>query len=90
KDKRIISFGRAAGSSVRITDIDASGAQVSFGASRIGWISPLWHGTDLGRTISYGSPQALWVTAAHWIYLAIWLFVGLNVAYRQTAKRLAA
>ncbi|MFM6940170.1 MAG: ABC transporter permease, partial [Rhodoluna sp.] len=23
----------------------------------IGWISPLWHGTDLGRTISYGSPQ---------------------------------
>jgi lipooligosaccharide transport system permease protein len=56
----------------------------------VGWISPLWHGTDLGRTISYGSPQQGWITISHWIYLAIWLGVGLNLAYRQTAKRLAA
>ena len=56
----------------------------------VGWISPLWHGTDLGRTISYGSPQQGWITISHWIYLAIWLAVGLNLAYRQTAKRLAA
>jgi lipooligosaccharide transport system permease protein len=56
----------------------------------VGWISPLWHGTDLGRTISYGSPQQGWVTISHWVYLALWLAVGLNLAYRQTAKRLAA
>jgi lipooligosaccharide transport system permease protein len=56
----------------------------------VGWISPLWHGTDLGRTISYGSPQQGWITISHWIYLAIWLAVGLYLAYRQTAKRLAA
>ena len=56
----------------------------------VGWISPLWHGTDLGRTISYGSPQQGWITISHWIYLALWLVVGLNLAYRQTAKRLAA
>lgn len=56
----------------------------------VGWISPLWHGTDLGRTISYGAPQQAWVTIAHWFYLAVWLGVGLVLAYRQTEKRLAA
>lgn len=56
----------------------------------VGWISPLWHGTDLGRIISYGSPQQGWVTISHWVYLALWLVIGLNLAYRQTAKRLAA
>jgi lipooligosaccharide transport system permease protein len=56
----------------------------------VGWISPLWHGTDLGRTISYGSPQLPWVTIFHWVYLAIWLAVGLSLAYRQVAKRLSA
>jgi lipooligosaccharide transport system permease protein len=56
----------------------------------VGWISPLWHGTDLGRTLSYGSPQAPFVTAAHWLYLAAWIIVGLVLSYRQTAKRLAA
>jgi lipooligosaccharide transport system permease protein len=56
----------------------------------VGWISPLWHGTDLGRVISYGSPQQGWVLASHWIYLAIWLVVGLGLAYRQVTRRLAA
>jgi lipooligosaccharide transport system permease protein len=56
----------------------------------VGWISPLWHGTDLGRTISYGSPQQPWVTMFHWVYLASWLAVGLAFAYRQVAKRLSA
>lgn len=56
----------------------------------VGWISPLWHGTDLGRVISYGSPQQGWVLASHWIYLAVWLFVGLGLAYRQVTRRLAA
>jgi UDP-N-acetylmuramate--alanine ligase len=31
QDKRIISFGRAAGSTVQLIDVDASGARVSFG-----------------------------------------------------------
>ena len=56
----------------------------------VGWISPLWHGTDLGRVISYGSPQQVWIVASHWIYLGIWTVVGLGLAYRQVAKRLAA
>lgn len=56
----------------------------------IGWISPLWHGTDLGRVISYGSPQQGWITIAHWLYLALWLAVGLKFGYRKMAMRLAA
>jgi lipooligosaccharide transport system permease protein len=56
----------------------------------VGWISPLWHGTDLGRVISYGSPQQGWVVLSHWIYLSLWLAVGLTLAYRQVTKRLAA
>lgn len=56
----------------------------------VGWISPLWHGTDLGRVISYGSPQQGWIVISHWLYLATWLVVGLTLAYRQVSKRLAA
>lgn len=56
----------------------------------VGWISPLWHGTDLGRVISYGSPQQVWVVVSHWVYLSVWLVVGLTLAYRQVSKRLAA
>jgi lipooligosaccharide transport system permease protein len=56
----------------------------------VGWISPLWHGTDLGRVISYGSPQQGWIVISHWIYLVTWLLVGLTLAYRQVSKRLAA
>jgi lipooligosaccharide transport system permease protein len=56
----------------------------------VGWISPLWHGTDLGRVISYGSSQQAWVVVSHWLYLALWLVVGLFLAYRQVSKRLAA
>lgn len=56
----------------------------------VGWISPLWHGTDLGRVISYGSPQQGWIVFSHWIYLATWVVVGLTLAYRQVSRRLAA
>jgi lipooligosaccharide transport system permease protein len=56
----------------------------------VGWISPLWHGTDLGRVISYGSPQQGWIVASHWVYLALWVVVGLGLAYRQVSRRLAA
>ncbi len=55
-----------------------------------GWISPLWHATDLGRVISYGSPQQSWVVISHWVYLSIWIVVGLGLGYRQVSKRLAA
>jgi lipooligosaccharide transport system permease protein len=56
----------------------------------IGWISPLWHGTDLGRILSYNHPQQGWVVASHWIYLAVWAAVGMTLAARKISQRLAA
>lgn len=35
----------------------------------IGWISPLWHGTELGRVASYGAIEPLWLSVVHVAYL---------------------
>jgi len=41
----------------------------------IGWISPLWHGTQLGRDVSYGQVEPGWLIAVHIIYpLALCIF----------------
>ena len=34
----------------------------------IGWISPLWHGTELGRVVSYGAVEPGWLTLVHVLY----------------------
>jgi lipooligosaccharide transport system permease protein len=34
----------------------------------IGWISPLWHGTELGRVVSYGAVEPCWLTLVHVLY----------------------
>jgi len=54
----------------------------------IGWISPLWHGTELGRVFSYGMPEPAWLTVVHVLYLAAWLAFGWLMARRVTARRL--
>ena len=35
----------------------------------IGWISPLWHGTELGRVLAYGLAEPLWLSVVHVVYL---------------------
>ena len=55
----------------------------------IGWISPLWHATELGRHLTYGhviSPTMVWV---HFIFLGSMLATGLFFSGRIFAKRLA-
>jgi lipooligosaccharide transport system permease protein len=55
----------------------------------IGWISPLWHATELGRHLTYGhaiSPTMIWV---HFIFLGIMLVLGLFFSARIFTKRLA-
>jgi lipooligosaccharide transport system permease protein len=55
----------------------------------IGWISPLWHATELGRNLSYGmpvEPVMLWV---HIGYLAIMGVVGMALVYPKLAERLS-
>lgn len=55
----------------------------------IGWISPLWHATELGRYLTYGhaiTPTMMWV---HFLLLVTMLVVGLYLSARLFTKRLA-
>ena len=35
----------------------------------IGWVSPLWHGNELGRVLAYGLNEPGWLTVVHCVYL---------------------
>lgn len=56
----------------------------------IGWISPVWHATDLGRALSYGADVPLWLMIVHLIVPLAFGAVGLLTAYPQFEKRLSA
>ena len=43
-------------------------SQMPFFLQWIGWISPLWHGTELGRVVSYGAVEPGWLTLVHVLY----------------------
>ena len=55
----------------------------------IGWISPLWHSTELGRVLSYGSPEPSSLTAVHLAYLLLLAAGGMVLAGRNFTRRLA-
>ncbi|MEY4262959.1 MAG: hypothetical protein RLY88_667 [Actinomycetota bacterium] len=54
----------------------------------IGWISPVWHATNLGRVLSYGLPIEPWLFAIHVAYLSAMFIGGSFMATRIFAKRL--
>jgi lipooligosaccharide transport system permease protein len=54
----------------------------------IGWISPLWHGTELGRVVSYGLAEPIWLTAAHVLFLVVIAIVGWRLTQRVVTRRL--
>jgi len=54
----------------------------------IGWLSPVWHGTELARVANYGrelAPGMVWV---HLAYLGGLVAVGLTLANRNYRRRL--
>jgi lipooligosaccharide transport system permease protein len=55
----------------------------------IGWISPLWHATELGRWISYGAELSPAMVALHFGYLIALTVVGYVFARRLFETRLA-
>ena len=55
----------------------------------IGWISPLWHATDLGRFLTYGHEISTTTLIFHLVYMFALLVVGLYFAFRNYTKRLA-
>ena len=58
------------------------------GLQWIGWISPLWHATELGRWISYGSPITGGMFLIHIGYLLALMAGGLYFVYNRYAWRL--
>ena len=54
----------------------------------IGWISPLWHATELGRWLTYGSEISTQMLFVHFIFLNSILVVGLIASRRIFTGRL--
>jgi len=55
----------------------------------LGWISPLWHATELGRYLTYGHVISSPVMWAHFVILATMLVGGLYFSARIFTRRLA-
>lgn len=54
----------------------------------IGWISPIWHGTELGRVISYGYQEPPLLTGAHVLFLLGLAVLGWILSRQQFARRM--
>jgi lipooligosaccharide transport system permease protein len=54
----------------------------------IGWISPIWHGTELGRVFSYGYEEPPVLTVVHIVVLVALAAVGWVLTRRQFVQRL--
>lgn len=55
----------------------------------IGWISPLWHATELGREAAFDYGIGNMMVFIHIIFLATLVVIGILLATRQFEKRLA-
>jgi lipooligosaccharide transport system permease protein len=55
----------------------------------IGWISPLWHATELGRLVTYGKEIDPLLVVVHVAYLLLLTVGGLIIARRLFERRLA-
>jgi lipooligosaccharide transport system permease protein len=54
----------------------------------IGWISPIWHGTELGRVFSYGYLETPLLTLAHVGFLLGLAVLGWMLSKRQFVRRM--
>ena len=55
----------------------------------IGWISPLWHATELGRESAFDYGISTTMVAVHLVFLFTLLVIGLVLATRQFERRLS-
>ncbi len=54
----------------------------------IGWISPLWHATELGRWLTYGHEISTQMLYVHFVFLNSLLLIGVIVSRRIFTRRL--
>jgi lipooligosaccharide transport system permease protein len=55
----------------------------------IGWVSPLWHATELGREAAFDYGVSPFMVAIHLLFLISLVVTGLVLATRQFERRLA-
>ena len=55
----------------------------------IGWISPLWHATELGRESAFDYGISTTMVVVHLVFLSTLLVIGLVLATRQFERRLS-
>jgi lipooligosaccharide transport system permease protein len=60
------------------------------GVRWIGWISPIWHGTELGRVFTYGYQEPPILTIVHVVFLTGLAVLGWVLTKRQFEKRMGA
>jgi len=58
------------------------------GLQVVGWLSPLWHGAEWGRVLTFGLSEPWWLTLGHALYLLVWIVGGLVVGLRTFDRRL--
>jgi lipooligosaccharide transport system permease protein len=54
----------------------------------IGWLSPLWHASELGRQFVYGPTEPIWLTVTHVVYLLALGILGWQLCVRNITRRL--
>jgi lipooligosaccharide transport system permease protein len=54
----------------------------------IGWISPIWHGTELGRVFSYGYQEPPLLTLVHVVVLLALAVLGWILTRREFVRRM--
>ena len=54
----------------------------------VAWVSPLWHASQLGRVVSYGMVEPIWLTILHLVVLVSFAAVGALLTRRAFITRL--
>lgn len=54
----------------------------------VGWISPMWHATQLARRASFGLHESPWLTVVHVVFLVGLSLLGIVWARHNYARRL--
>lgn len=63
-------------------------AQLPIFLQWIGWISPIWHASELARQFSYGPTEPLWLSILHVVVLLAYAIVGWQLTVRIATRRL--
>jgi len=58
------------------------------GLQWVGWVSPVWHGTQLARQATYAASEPTWLTVTHVGVLVVMAAIGVALVRRGYARRL--